>query len=226
MTIRILGLLIALASSSLGQDAGAMEQRIAALGEAVAASKQALKLYTWVENTDVFVKGEIRKHDQAQCRYGADGQLQKTPISAPHQPAKKKKQGKKAQKKAVAFEQYADRFRSLISRYAPPNMERIREAQRMGNVSLQSLPGGNVAFVVKRYLKAGDEMAVTFDPAGRTIVRYNVFTYLDGAKDQVNLAVEFDDLPDGNGYVSEIEMSSGALQMLVKTSNYDHKKLQ
>lgn len=203
-----------------------MERRIAALGAAVDASKEALKSYTWIEKTDIFVKGEIRKHEQAHCRYGADGQLLTTPIASPHQPAKKKKKGKKAQQKEAAFLDYADRFRSLIGRYAPPDPQRIRDAAKMGNVTLQDLPDGNVAFVVKRYLKAGDEMAVTFDPTGNVIVRYNVFTFLDGAKDQVSLSVEFDDLPDGNSYVSEIEMSSGAMQMLVKTSNYGHKRLQ
>jgi len=225
MTLRISGLLLVLASTCIGQDTGAVQQSIAGLRASLAKSREALTHYTWVENTDLFVNGEIRKHDQAQCTYGADGELQKTPISAPHQPANKK-QGKKAQKKLAALQQYADRFHSLVDRYAPPDPEKISQAEQKGNVSLQQLPDGKLAFVVKQYLKEGDEMAVTFDPGGSNIVRFNVFTYLDGVQDQIGLQAKFDQLHDGTHYVSEIEMSSASQKMLVKTSNYGHKKLQ
>src|SRR4051812_30463016 len=56
------------------------QERVAALKESLAKNQAALKQYSWVETTVISLKGEVKKQQQKQCFYGADGKVQKTPI--------------------------------------------------------------------------------------------------------------------------------------------------
>src|SRR5215510_14048409 len=70
------------------QDPAADKQaRTAAIKQSLAENQAALKQYTWIETTQVSMKGEVKKEEQKQCFYGADGKVQKTPIpgAAPQQ---------------------------------------------------------------------------------------------------------------------------------------------
>jgi hypothetical protein len=60
--------------------AGAKQQKIAALKESLVKNKAALKQYTWVETTQISLKGEVKKTEKKQCQYGPDGTVQKTDI--------------------------------------------------------------------------------------------------------------------------------------------------
>src|SRR5215472_8484277 len=56
------------------------QDKTAALKQSLAANQAALRQYTWVESTTITMKGEVKKQEQKQCYYGADGKVQKTPI--------------------------------------------------------------------------------------------------------------------------------------------------
>src|SRR5262249_46226068 len=76
---------LAMAASSLWfqeQSAAkaALQQKVGELKEAVAANQANLKKYQWLQTTEVSIKGKTRKEEQAQCRYGPDGKVQKTPV--------------------------------------------------------------------------------------------------------------------------------------------------
>ena len=70
---------MALASIAAAQ-APPPQERVAALKESLARNQAALKRYSWVETTVISMKGEVKKQQQKQCSYGADGKVQKTPI--------------------------------------------------------------------------------------------------------------------------------------------------
>src|SRR5262249_337560 len=61
----------------------------AALKQSLAANQAALGQYSWIETTQVSLKGEVKKQEQKQCFYGADGKVQKTPMpgAAPQEKA-------------------------------------------------------------------------------------------------------------------------------------------
>ena len=73
-----------LAPAALGQSASGQE-RAAALKASIAKNQAALKQYSWIETTQISLKGEVKKTEQKQCYYGADGTVQKTalPSAAP-----------------------------------------------------------------------------------------------------------------------------------------------
>src|SRR5262245_48406341 len=56
------------------------QEQTAALKQSLAANQAALRQYAWIETTTVTVKGEVKKQEEKQCYYGADGKVQKTPI--------------------------------------------------------------------------------------------------------------------------------------------------
>src|SRR5206468_3015647 len=56
------------------------QDRAAALKQSLARNQAALRQYTWVETTEISLKGEVKKQEQKQCSYGADGKVQKTLI--------------------------------------------------------------------------------------------------------------------------------------------------
>jgi len=62
-----------------------------------------------------------------QCRYGPDGKVQKTPLSAP--PEQKEMRGLKkrvVEKKTDEMKDYMERVGALIQRYVPPQPELIK----------------------------------------------------------------------------------------------------
>src|SRR5215813_9312385 len=78
---------VMLFSIGYAQQAGnALQQQLAAVKQAAAANLQALHHYTWVETTQISLKGEVKSVKQSSCVYGPDGKVQKTPMAAPMPP--------------------------------------------------------------------------------------------------------------------------------------------
>src|SRR5580765_1168697 len=53
---------------------------LVAISSSIAADNQPLRRYQWIETTEVTWKGEAQPPSRQLCRYGPDGQVQKTPI--------------------------------------------------------------------------------------------------------------------------------------------------
>lgn len=91
-----------------------LQQRLAELKASMAANQAQLKKYQWLQTTQVSINGETKKEEQAQCRYGADGKLQKTPVGTPPEPKAPTKglKGKVVAKKVEEMKDYTDRLKS------------------------------------------------------------------------------------------------------------------
>src|SRR5262245_24336973 len=118
------------------------QDRAAALKESLAANQAALRRYSWVETTTVTVKGEVKKQEEKQCYYGADGKVQKTPVpgaSAPQAPPAagggRHPRMRKAivEKKVDELKDYMERAAALVHGYVPPDPEKIQAAQAAGH---------------------------------------------------------------------------------------------
>jgi len=71
-------------------DAQDLKEKLAAVKQAAAANQQALRSYTWLEKTELSLKGEVKATKVDSCRYGPDGKVQKTPVVQPPPPEKKR----------------------------------------------------------------------------------------------------------------------------------------
>ena len=71
------------------------------------------------------------------CQYGPDGKVQKSPVSTPPPPEKKRGlKGKVVAKKTGEMKEYMERAIALIGRYVPPSPEKIQAVLGAGKASL------------------------------------------------------------------------------------------
>jgi hypothetical protein len=187
-----------------------------------------------VETTKVSLKGEVKKQEQKQCYYGADGKVQKTPMpgAAASPPAQQSGGGKKGgrlkkqivENKVEDMKEYMERVAALVHEYVPPAPQKIQAAQAAGNVSTQP-SGGGVTLSVKSYLKPGDDLAIGFDTAAKKLSSYAVKSYVEKPEDDaVNLTVTFGKLEDGTAYPQQIVLDVKAKQIQVNVTNSGYKK--
>jgi hypothetical protein len=221
-----------LAGALLAQSA-APQGGAAALKESLAQNQLKLRTYAWVETTQVSVKGEVKKQEQKQCYYGADGKIQKTPMAAaapaqPQQSSGGRRGGRLAQtvveNKVEDIKDYLEQVAALVHQYVPPDPQKIDAAQSAGNVS--TTPSGTTLNLrVTNYLKTGDVLAIGLDTAAKQLSSYRVESFVEKPKDDdVNLTVTFGRLDDGTSYPQRIVLDVKAKQIQVTVTNSGYKK--
>jgi 23S rRNA pseudoU1915 N3-methylase RlmH len=216
----------------------AVQERVAALKQGMVKNKQQLAQYTWVETVTISLKGEQKKQERSQVRMGPDGKPQKTPLdqaaAAAPQPAAApsgRRGGGRVKEHVVAkkkeeYKDYADNLKSLAQRYVPPDKDLLQKAQQAGNISAG--PGTadtQVQLVIHDYVKPNDSMTIVLDKAQKQLVSMQVASYLDDAKDKMNLSVNFANLPDGTNHVDSTVLEGVSKQLKVAIQNSNYQKL-
>src|ERR1700739_3255885 len=164
ITIAIGGLLVV----SVAAQNPELQQRVTELKQSVAENKQKLATYTWVEQVTVSLKGEQKKQESFQVKTGPDGKPQKTPIGQSPAPAASSQGGGRGgrvkervvEKKKEEYKDYADRMKSLMERYVPPDKDLLQQAVQNRNVSLEPVAGSasQVQLIFRDYVKPKDSM--------------------------------------------------------------------
>src|SRR5262245_62614282 len=158
MTMNV-AITVLLAGAVLAQDAS--QSGAAAVKESLAQNQAKLRAYSWVETTQISLKGEVKKQEQKQCSYGADGKVQKTPVGGGAPPSPQPQSGaggkrggrlkeKIVENKVDEMKEYMERVAALAHEYVPPDPQKIQAAQSAGNVSPQP-SGATLNLSVKNY---------------------------------------------------------------------------
>jgi hypothetical protein len=214
----------------------AMQAKIAELKQSLAANQKALQQFTWVETTEISLKGEVKKTERKECRYGTDGKVVKTEMDggapAPAQSSQGggRRRGGGVKKKVIAnkvedLKEYMGAVASLVKQYVPPDPAKIQAAAQSGKVSMdnKSAPGiTELAFT--DYAVPGDQLAISLNSAAKQLAGVSVSSVLGKDKDPVTLAVRFASLPDGVNYPAETLLVAKAKQIQVKITNNGHHK--
>jgi len=211
-----------------GQDLTQMiQQKAAALKQTVAQNQTALRHYTWIEKTQLNLKGEVKSTKIESCQYGPDGKVQKTPLSTPPPPEKKRGlRGRIVEKKVDEMKDYMERAISLIALYVPPSSEKIQAVLAAGKASLSQAGPGAMQLIFKDYVKPGDAVTFTADSAAKVIRQLAVNTYLDEQdKDAISLTVNFRTLPDGTNCTAGKVLNVAAKKIVVNVEDTNYKKL-
>ena len=88
---RLIGMACALGAVVLAPLAAQdLQEKLAAAKQAAALNQKALRSYSWVEKTELSLKGEVKNTKVDMCRYGPDGKVQKTPVVEPPPPEKQR----------------------------------------------------------------------------------------------------------------------------------------
>lgn len=211
--------------SSFAQN-DALQEKVAAVKQSMAENTQRLHGYQWVETTQLTLKGDPKPPSQDLCRYGPDGRVQKTAMSAPPPPPSGGRMKQRViEKKKEEMKDYLGDVKALIGMYVPPNPQRIDQARQAGKISLN--PGGGVLNLVFRdYVQPGDQMTLTFDTTSKRIVSLSVNTYMGQTKDAVTLQVQMGSLPDGTNFVQRTVLNATEKKLVATTTNSDYQRFR
>src|SRR5246127_3416281 len=120
-----------------------LQERVAELKESMAKNKMSLAQYTWTEQVNISLKGELKKQEHFQVRLGPDGKPQKTSLDPPAEPPSGGRLKKHVvEKKKEEYKDYADQMKVLAQQYVPPDKEMIQQSYAQGNISI--IPGGGL----------------------------------------------------------------------------------
>jgi len=219
--IALLAATVTLAQTNVNSE---LQEKVAAVKQAAAENKQKLQQYTWIETIQLTLKGDPKPPTQNSCRYGPDGQVQKTPLGPPpQQPSGGKMRQRIIEKKKEEMKDYMQDVKGVLAMYVPPDPQRMQQAYQSGNVALNPVPSA-VNLVFANYAQPGDKMSLTFDTAAKKITTLNIDTYMGEAKDKVTLQVQMGSLPDGTSYAQQTVLNSSAKNLSVTTTNSNYQR--
>jgi hypothetical protein len=206
-----------------------LQERVAELKESMAKNKMSLAQYTWVEQVNISLKGELKKQEHFQVRFGPDGKPQKTSLDPPAEPPSGGRLKKHiVEKKKEEYKEYAEQMKALAQQYVPPDKEMIQQAYAQGNISIipgGGIPPGEIKLVFHNYVKPQDSMTLIFDKAQKQLLSLQIASYMDDPKDSMTLTVEFSRLPDGTNHVSNVIMNGVSKQLNIATQNASYQHL-
>ena len=219
-------LLVVFAAATLAGAAVAQSDRVAEFKQALAANKQRLAHYGWVETTTVSLNGDVKSQTEKQCYYGADGTVQKTEISAtPSSAPTTGVRGRIAARKKGQITDYMQQCVDLVHQYVPPNPAQIDAAKNAGNLSISPLAGGAVAINIRNYLKPGDTLGLVVDAATNSLLSVKVASYIDSQQDAVTLDVGYGKLNDGTSYPARTTLVAAAKNITVVVQNSGYRPM-
>ncbi len=202
------------------------QERVTALKASLAASQAALQQYEWIETTAVSLKGAEKSRQEKRCYHGADGKVQKVPVSATPPPeAKRGVRGRIVENKKEELTDYMQQAVALVHQYLPPDPARIEASKAAGKLSIVPA-GAKVTLVFADYLKAGDRMSVEVDAANNRLLGIQVASYLDSPADAVALGVGLGALADGTTYTARTQLDAPAKGLSVVVENSGYRKAQ
>ena len=91
--VAAIALSVVVGGRASAQDPGALQQRVAALKQALQDNQAQLRKYEWVETTIVSLKGEEKNRKQERAYYGADGKVQKVLLDEEKAAAARRRRG-------------------------------------------------------------------------------------------------------------------------------------
>jgi hypothetical protein len=219
------------AAAGIALVAGAGQDTVASLKQALQQGQTLIRQYEWVETTTISLKGEEKARKQNRCYYGADGKVQKTPVgeAAPPKAAPSGgRRGGRVKEKVVEnkkdeMQDYMKSAVALIQKYVPPQAPQIQAAKDAGHVATKPQAGGSVQLEITDYLQAGDKLTIDVDPSGSRLLGLAVHTYLEKPDEQISLDVKMGSLPDGAIYAAQTTLDAPAKKIRVVVQNSGHK---
>lgn len=220
-TSLMLLILSALAVAAYGQLSGGD------FAASVAENSKKLKQYTYLQKTEVFLKGELRTTKLATVHFDTvTGEKIVVPMNTPDaqdQPAEGRRgrlRERIVEKKKDEMKEYVERLVGLMHQYLPPNPDKIKAAIPRAQITPPA--GGDAKIAISDYLKPGDTLSFSVNPDSKKLDQIAIQSSLDS--DPVAFQVGFAHLPDGTNYPSTTSIKSEAkgLEIRVTTSDY-HK---
>jgi len=206
----------------------ASQDKVAALKQSLQKSAAALRQYEWIETTTVSMKGEEKSKTQNRCYYGADGKVVKVPLAAEPESGGKSPRGlrgKVVENKKEDVKDSVEEAVALVKQYVPPDPAKIQAAKDAGRLTMAPPDAqGKVRVDIKDYLKPGDSLSLALDGASNRLLGIAVASFIDSAKDAVNLNVKVGVLPDETMYSSDVTLEIKEQDLAIAIAHSGYKK--
>jgi hypothetical protein len=210
-----------------GTDPNLMREAAAVRAE-IARSAAALREYTWTEQIEVLVKGDVKSTNSYTCKYDGAGKLVRTPLGSSSdkegKPARATSKRPKVRGKAD-MQDYIERAVSRIHNYVPPDPQQIDFLLEKGYASPGQTANGKSEIRLTHYFAQDDALVFRYDSTSKVLQSATITSSLGGPKDPVLLEAAFETLPDGTNHLSSATLTAKARKVLVKTSNRDYRKI-
>lgn len=208
-----------------------LQQKLAEVKQSAAQNKEALAHYTWQEQENIAVKGEVKDTKIFQVHLGPDGKPQKQEMENMPQSSGGRQHGLAhhvKEKKGEEYKEYGQQIGALAHQYAQPDPEKLQQAFQQGFVMLGSAGApGEVKMVISNYVKPNDKVTLIFNQQAKAIQSMQIQSYLSDPKDAVTIAAQYTQLPDGTNHVSTMQINGVSKNLLITTQNSDyHKTMQ
>jgi hypothetical protein len=203
-----------------------LQQKLAAAKESAARNQQALRTYSWLEKSELSLKGEVKNTKVDMCRYGPDGKVQKTPVVEPPPPEKKRGlKGKIVAKKVGEMKEELEAAVALVQQYLPPSPDMMQVVMNAGTASIAQAGPGMAALKFPGYVKQGDALTLTFDSNVKALRQIVVTTWLDEPENAVNFKITMQSLPDGTSHPATVVLSIPKRHIDVTITKSNYQKL-
>jgi len=203
-----------------------VQQKLAAAKEAAARNQQALRSYSWLEKTELRLKGDLKNTKVDMCKYGPDGKVQKTPVVEPEPPQKQRGlKGKIVAKKTGEMKEELEAAVDLVQQYVPPSPDLMQVVMNSGTASISQAGPGAASLKFPGYVKKGDALTLTFDSTVKALRQIAVDTWLDEPENAVTLKVTMQALPDGTSYPGSVLLSIPESKIDVKITKSNYQKI-
>lgn len=209
------------------QPADDLKARVASVKQSLVASQKAIKGDEWIEMTIFSLKGEEKSRLQNRCYHGADGKLQKVPVTAaPEADKPRGLRGKVVESKKAEIGATMEQAKDLIGKYIPPDPARIQASVDAGKSSIQVLePGKRARLEFRDYLKQGDTLGLELDLVQNRLLKLSVASYLETPEDAVTLGASLGTLEDATSYPAQIVLEATGLGFKTVVENSGYRKL-
>ena len=203
-----------------------IQQKLAAAKEAAARNQQALRSYSWLEKTELRLKGDLKNTKVDMCKYGPDGKVQKTAVVEPA-PGEKKRglKGKVVAKKTGEMKEELEAAVALVQQYVPPSPDLMQVVMNSGTASISQAGPGAASLKFPGYVKKGDALTLTFDSTVKALRQIAVDTWLDEPENAVTLKVTMQAMPEGVSYPGTIVFALPKRQLEVKITKSNYQKI-
>jgi hypothetical protein len=203
-----------------------LQQKLAAAKESAARNQQALRTYSWLEKSELSLKGEVKSTKVDMCRYGPDGKVQKTPVVEPPPPEKKRGlKGKIVAKKTGEMKEELEAAVALVQQYLPPSPDLMQVVMNAGTASIGQAGPGMAALKFPGYVKKGDALTLTFDSTVKALRQIDVTTWLDEPEDAVTFKIAMESLPDGTSHPATVTLGIPKRQLVVTITKSNYQKV-
>jgi len=203
-----------------------VQQKLAAAKAAAARNQKALRSYSWIETTELSLKGEVKNNKVDMCKYGPDGKVLRTPVLEPT-PAEKKRglKGKIVAKKTGELKEELEAALDLVQRYVPPSPDLMQSVISAGTASISQAGPGAASLKFPGYVKKGDALTLTFDSTVNSLRQIEVSTWLDEPESAVNLKVMMQAMTGGITYPGTIVFALPKRQLEVRITKSNYQKI-